>query len=434
MSHALFHGATLSNHIKHHEKNNTMASIKVKYRPPATDGKEGRIFYQIIHGRKSRRLPTQYKVFPSEWDDNRSAVAAGGGSGRKAYIAAVRERIRHDLERLSIIIRRLDTTGTDYTASDVTTEFCRHADKYGLLTFTREIIDKLKRNGKTRTSETYRAAHNSFRKFLESPMGQDVAGPFEDIMLDYINTDIMEAYEAWLRQSDVSPNTVSFYMRILRAVYNRAVEEEVIEDRRPFRHVYTGIEKTTKRALPLSAVRKIKSLRLSRWPSLDYARDIFLLSFMLRGMSLIDMAYLRKTDLKEGYVTYRRRKTGQQVAIKWTAEMQAILDKYPENASEYLLPILKDPEGDNRTAYLRASYNINRNLKSIARKADIKMQLTMYVARHSWASGAQSIGIPIGVISEGMGHDSEATTRIYLASLDNTAVDRANARILDSLR
>ena len=234
-------------------------------------------------------------------------------------------------------------------------------------------------------------------------------------------------------QRGVAPNTISFYTRILRAAYNRAVEDEIIENRNPFRHVYTGVDKTVKRALPLSAIKKIKALDLSLIPELDYARDMFMMSFMLRGMSFIDMAYLHKSDLANRYVTYRRRKTGQQLIIEWTKEMQMVLDKYPENSSNYLLPIIKNKGNNDRSTYRNVGYNINHNLKRIAEKAGIGISLTLYVARHSWASIARSKGISLSVISEGMGHDSEATTQIYLASLDTSVVDKANSLILKSL-
>lgn len=243
----------------------------------------------------------------------------------------------------------------------------------------------------------------------------------------------MEGYEAWLRKRGVSFNTISFYTRILRAVYNRAVEEGIIENRRPFRHVYTGIEKTVKRALPLAVIRRIKLLDLSQTPALDFARDIFMLSFYLRGMSFIDMAFLGKMSLKNGYITYRRRKTGQLLTIEWTKEMQSILDKYPVNESDYLLPIIKVPCKNERSAYKNVGYNINHNLKTIAGMVGVSMPLTLYVARHSWASAAKAKGIPVSVISEGMGHDSEATTQIYLASLDTSVVDKANSLIIRCL-
>ena len=401
-----------------------MASIKVKFRPSTVADREGSIYYQIIHERKVRQLLTDYRVLPSEWDENRSMVTTDQKSERKPVILSIRERIRWDVERLAKINRKLDADGLMYTADDVIDEFNRYAHVFSLFNFMESIIAKLKQNGKIRTSETYRATLNSFKKFRKD----------EDIMLDSITSEMMESYEAWHRNRGVAPNSISFYTRILRAVYNRAVEDDIIENRNPFRKVYTGVDKTVKRALPLPVIRKIKVLDLSLTPALDYARDMFLMSFYLRGMSFIDMAFLKKTDHKNGYVTYRRRKTGQQLIIEWTKEMQMILDKYPENKSDYLLPVIRNPGTNERCTYRNTGYNINHSLKKIAGMVGVTIPLTLYVARHSWASAARAKGIPISVISEGMGHDSEATTQIYLASLDTFVVDKANSIILNSLR
>lgn len=400
-----------------------MASIKIKFRPSTVADHEGTIYYQIIHERKPRQLLTDYHVFSQEWDENRSMVTTTQKSERKSFILSIRERIRWDIERLTKIIRQLDNNGLAYTADDVIDEFNRYANEYSLFNFMERIIIKLKQNGKTRTSETYAVTLNSFKKFRQG----------KDIMLDCLSSQEMEAYEAWHQQRGVSPNTISFYTRILRAVYNRAVEDEIIENRNPFRHVYTGVDKTVKRALPIAIIKKIKTLDLELIPALDFARDMFMMSFMLRGMSFIDMAYLKKTDLRNGYVIYRRRKTGQQLTIEWTKEMQMLLDKYPENDSDYLLPIIKNTGTNERYTYRNVGYNINHNLKTIAKKVGISIPLTLYVARHSWASAAKAKGIPLSVISEGMGHDSEATTQIYLASLDTSVVDKANSIILKSL-
>ena len=410
-----------------------MASIKVKFRPSTVADHEGTIYYQIIHERKVRQLLSDYKVFPDEWDESRSMVITTQKSERKSFILSIRERIRWDVERLIKIARKLDANGLSYTADDVIDEFNRYANEYSLFNFMESIIVKLKQNGKVRTSETYKSALNSFKKFLTSQASKDDYRQDEDIMLDCLTSEVMEAYEAWLKGRGVAPNTVSFYTRILRAVYNRAVEDDIIENRNPFRHVYTGVDKTVKRALSLSVIKKIKALDLSLNTSLDFARDMFLISFYLRGMSFIDMAFLKKSDLKNGYVTYRRRKTGQQLIIEWTKEMQMILDKYPENATDYLLPIIKNLGTNERCTYRNVGYNINHNLKIIAQMVGIQVSLTLYVARHSWASAAKAKGIPLSVISEGMGHDSETTTQIYLASLDTSVVDKANSLILKSL-
>ena len=400
-----------------------MGSVKVKFRPSAVENREGSIYYQIIHKKTPRQLTTDYHVYPYEWDQKRGNVIVSAKSERIAYINSIRERIFRDTERINRIFRKFDNEGIFYSSENVIEEFNRTASKSTLFKFMQSSIARLKNNGKIRTAETYTATLKSFKKFREG----------NDLYFDSVSSNMMEDYQAWLHQRGVAPNTISFYIRIIRAVYNRAVEEEITNDRHPFRRVYTGVEKTAKRALPLATIKKIRTLDLTSNPELQYARDMFILSFMLRGMSFVDMAMLKKSDLRDGYVTYRRRKTGQQLSIEWTKEMQQILDIYPDNNSDYLLPIIKNGNSKERYAYKNAGEKINLRLKKIGEMLKVDLPLTMYVARHSWASIAKAEGIPIGVISEGLGHEKESTTRIYLASLDTSAIDRANEIILGLL-
>lgn len=400
-----------------------MASIKLKFNPSSTPHSLGTLYYQVIHQRIIRRISTSFHIFPSEWDMRLSSLSTSVAPTRRQTIASFRERIHLDIECFSRIIRSFEQRAIPYSAEDIIEKFRRYSSRLSLFSFMSGVIASLRANGKIRTAETYAATLRSFRKFRNE----------EDVMLDAFSPSLMEAYEAWLRNRGITLNTVSFYLRILRAVYNRALEEDMFDDRKPFRHVYTGVDKTVKRALPLRLIKKIKALNLKNSPNLELARDIFLLSFMLRGMSFIDMAFLKKSDLRNGYIIYRRRKTGQQLMVAWTKDMQHILDKYPENNTPYLLPILSNPNAKELYHYRNMGYKVNHNLKLIALRLGIEIPLTMYVARHSWASAAQSKGIPLSVISKGMGHDSEKTTRIYLASLDTTLIDRANALILKSI-
>lgn len=400
-----------------------MSSIKVKFRPSSFPDQKGRIYYQLISERKVRQINTEFRIFAHEWDAKHSTVVVSDKSERHRFTLSVHERIHRDVQRLIRIERKLRLKKLNYSVDDIVEEFNIYSQKFSLFNFMEDIITKLKRNGRIRTAETYRVTLNSFRKFRKN----------EDIMMDTIDCDTIEAYEGELHSRGLVPNSISFYLRILRAVYNRAVDIDITDDRNPFRHVYTGVDKTMKRALPIQEIKKIKSMNINN-SSLNYARDMFILSFFLRGMSFIDMAFLRKTDLKDGHITYRRRKTGQQLQIEWTKEMQTILNKYPENKSDYLFPIIRNTGMNELCCYRNESYRVNSSLKTIAKLAGLKVPLTFYVARHSWASAAKSKGIPISVISEGMGHESESTTRIYLASLETSVVDRANSIIIRSLR
>jgi integrase len=210
------------------------------------------------------------------------------------------------------------------------------------------------------------------------------------------------------------------------------VEDEIIADRRPFKHVFTGTEKTRKRALPIGELSELRAVDLSAQPKLDFARDMFMMSFYLRGMSYVDMAFLRKSDLKSGVVSYRRRKTNQALHIQWTAEMQRIVDKYTTAGSDYLLPIIS-VAGREWRDYVNTGHKINYHLKRLGRLLHISSSPTLLSARHSWATIAHNRGVNISIISEGLGHNSERTTYIYLASLDSSAIDRANKLVINAV-
>lgn len=401
-----------------------MATVKVKFRPSSVSDREGTIYYQVIHDRMARQVATGYKVFVTEWDEKRHGVTVAQGSDRADLLLSLRGKIRWDMERFNRIISSFIRDGGCFSADDVVSEFESLVSRLSLFNFMEGIIAKLGQEGKVRTSETYRSALNSFSRFRNG----------EDVMLDAFSQGLMESYEAHLQSRGLVPNSISFHLRILRAVYNRACEQGlVVPAANPFAHVYTGVEKTAKRAVDIRTIRRIRNLDLSMDRSADYARDIFMLSFYMRGMSFIDLAYLRKSDLANGIVTYRRRKTGQKLTIRWTKEMQDILDKYPENETEYLFPVITSCSASHRHQYRNRHYKVNNSLKTVARKIGLQIPLTTYVARHSWASIARSKGISVSVISEGLGHDNEQTTQIYLATLDTSVVDRANDIILSSL-
>ena len=402
-----------------------MASIKVKFRPSSIGGKEGSIYYQLIHNRVVRHIRTDYRIFESEWNDKVSMVEIPKtlSVDRKVQLQQIIRKVLHDIQRLEAIIQELCHKG--FCSTDImVNRFYEISESQSFCRFMESLIGQLSRLNRERTSETYSAALTSFMHFRRNA----------DIQLDDMDADLMMEYEAWLKIRGVSLNTISFYMRILRATYNRAVEKGLTVQKFPFKHVYTGMEKTLKRAIPFKDIKRIKELDLSEKPHWEIARDMFLFSFYTRGMSFVDMACLRKSDLKNGILSYCRHKTGQQLHIKWESCMEAIVAKYAAGCSEdYLLPILRLPSKNIRSQYKSTMFRVNKYLKEIARQCGITTPLTMYVSRHSWASIAKSMNIPISVISEGMGHDSEETTRIYLASLDSSVIDKANFIILKDL-
>ena len=289
-------------------------------------------------------------------------------------------------------------------------------------TFMDKVICYIRHEGRTRTTETYLSARNSFRTFLN---GRDCT--FEDM-----NCELMGTYENWLKKRGLRLNTVSFYMRILRAVYNRAVDQLEIRDNRPFRHVYTGVAKTSKRAVSAEMVRLLRQYADKATAKQRFAIDMFFFSFYARGMSFVDMAFLRKSDIVDNVIVYKRKKTGQQLKVKCEEKLQEIIGRY-QNESPYVLPIITSNQESAHKQYRRCQRRINRHLKDIGRKIGLQFPLTTYVARHSWATIARNLDIPISVISESMGHTSEKTTRIYLDSISSKVIDRANQSIIEAI-
>lgn len=398
-----------------------MTSIKVKFRPSTHAGNEGTIYYQVIHRRTVRQVNTHYPIRAEEWQ-KAQGTAVAATPDRDCAVQAARQHMKRDIRRLKAIVAQLESSGRGFTADEIVGRYRGREEEQLFFPFMQRVISRLRQLGRERTAENYIAARNSFLRFSGR----------EDLLLDDIRDGLVTDYEAWLKAQGVAMNTVSFYMRILRAVYHRAVEQGLTPQRHPFRHVYTGIGKTVKRAITLADIRRIKHLDLDGKPALDFARDLFIFAFYTRGMSFVDMAYLKKKDLHDGTLTYRRRKTGQLLCIRWEACMQTIIDKYTDGRSDYLLPIIRK-QGDETRQYRNAMRLANNRLKEIARLAGLEANLTMYVSRHSWASIARSRHVPMAVISEGMGHDSESTTRIYLAALDSTEIDQANRMILGEL-
>jgi integrase len=399
-----------------------MTSIKLKFRPSLRSGNEGLLYYQIIHNRVVRQLSSGYKVFNSEWNASKSLLMNGVDAHRNQVLNDIRTGIQRDMERWHRIIQELECRGLSYHSDEVIAGFQRVQQEHSLFRFMECVIAQLRQRGRVRTADSYQSALSSFRTYRKG----------EDLLLDAITSQELLTYEASMARRGLCPNTTSYYMRILRAVYNRAVEEGMIEQKYPFKAVYTGVSKTVKRAISLSYIRRLKQLELPVNSSLALARDLFLFSFYTRGMSFVDMIHLRKQNVQGGIICYRRRKTGQLLTIKIEKCMQKLIDRYQREDSEYLFPMIHSAENAYRD-YRNALKLMNVRLKEIGRRIGTPIKLTTYVGRHSWGSAAKMNHIPLSVISESMGHDSEQTTLIYLASLDTSVINQANAKILNKL-
>lgn len=301
----------------------------------------------------------------------------------------------------------------------------RRKQEGGFFRFMEARIGHLEAQGKSKTARNCRCALKHLWAFRQG----------REIPPDEFSPLLMKDFQDYLVEKGLKMNTISLYMRMLRATYNYAIDEEIIsEDRRPFRKVFTGQEKTRKRALTRKTLTRIMTARLPD-PRLEFARDLFLFSLYMQGMPFADIAHLTKKQIRNGYIEYSRRKTHRNLKVWIDPHARQIIDKYltADTACPYVFPILRDGPGGKATRYDSALRVYNKRLNRMAVLLGLDEPLTSYVSRHTWASLARAYGISDTVICEAMGHDNVATTAIYLASLDTRTIATANRKLIASL-
>lgn len=300
----------------------------------------------------------------------------------------------------------------------------KQTNKMTTLTFFVSLLaGELEQSGRHGTARAYRSSLNRLLAFSAN----------RQLTFADLNPGLLKRYEQLLLSEGCKRNTVSLYMRMLRSICNQAVRQGIA--RIPgdlFDEVFTGTDSSEKRAVSPSVIRRLRELNLSGNSTLETARDLFLLSFYLRGIPFVDLIRLRKSDLNRGIIRYRRSKTGRLLTVAVEPCAQDIFRKYAPSAvgSIYLLPILTKEGTSGYRQYQNALRRYNLHLHRLSALLGMKINLTSYVARHSWATAAYRQGIPVAVISESLGHSSEKVTYTYLASFDNRTLSRANREIL----
>lgn len=370
-----------------------MTSIDFHFRPSRRQRRlPGSIFVRVIHQRKIRSITLPLKVYPEEWDAVEHQVLFRPENkarfGELSRIAAEMERI---YQRLRQRIDRFEAEGRPYVAADILDEYRHREGNHLLGNFVNKITSEMLSHGQERTARGYQTAVRRLFTFLK----------VDDLPLRQITSFLIRRFEHALRQEEKALNTISFYMRNLRAVYNRAIREGILEKSQinPFEGVCTGVYVTRKRALTRDEMRMLQewcpllggksvnenkesgksineefSQRISLQEGLQRAQYFFLFSFHARGMSFVDLAYLRKENISNGVVTYCRKKTGQLLEIRINNEMKNILHYFEQEMrnSEYVFPIITDPDKPERLQYESALRTYNNRLKRLAERLKVE--------------------------------------------------------------
>ena len=301
-----------------------------------------------------------------------------------------------------------------------------------------EVIGMLKREGKFPAMHVYACTLRSYEKFCaEERHPKNATASLS--MQEIFTPERLKEYEDWLAGQQSSPNTISTYMRTLQAVYNRWMSPG-IEGYNPvlFKDVYTKVESRTKRGLTAEQMEQLRNtdfsvLTLRQQQVLTY----FLLMFMLRGMPFIDLAHLRKSDLRNRRITYRRHKTGKLMVVDVPPDAMRLLQKYRDKTdSEYLFPLLHGGlfMEEHHHRYQETLRHFNRELARLMKQLLPGVSVSSYTARHTWATLAYHSGVPVGLISQSLGHSSIRVTMTYLKPFDAEVIDRINRQVISLVK
>ena len=380
------------------------------------------LVFQVIHNRRKKLLYTGYRLREEAFDESEEKIIDNTGSFYTVTeVTKMNRELRKMRNRIDIQIRQFKQTREGFTVQDILAPNTQGNGKpqFYLLQYVNTQIVRKRELNKVGMAAAYKSTCSSLAKFINR----------SDIRMSEIDFGFVSRYEDFLYTNGATANTVSYYLRNLRSLYNQAVVDGYRpHGEYPFTKVQTRPAKTVKRALSRKDMRILADLKLENEPELEFARDLYLFSFYAQGMAFVDIVLLKKVDIYNDVLTYSRHKSKQLICMAVTSQMRNLIDKYGTE-NEYVFPIISDDYSSGYKQYRLALGRINRHLKKIASMVGIIVPLTTYTARHTWATFARDYGAPISAISAGLGHTSEEMTRIYLKDFDVSLLAEVNSKI-----
>ena len=333
------------------------------------------LVFQVIHNRRKKLLYTGYRVKEEVFDGSEGKIMNGAGSAFTATeVVKMNRELRKMRNRIDTRIRQLERMREEFTVEDVLSQnaFGTGKPQFYLLRYINAQIERKQELKKVGMAAAYKSTRSSLAKFISRP----------DVRMSEVDLGFVRRYEDFLYSNGTSGNTVSYYLRNLRSLYNQAVTDGYHpRGEYPFAKAQTRPAKTVKRALSRTDMQNLADLNLENEPELEFARDLYLFSFYAQGMAFVDIVLLKKADICNGVLTYSRHKSKQLIRIVVTPQMRSMIDKY-NTENEYLFPIISGEYASGYKRYRLALGRINRHLKKIAVVADIKVPLTTYTAKH----------------------------------------------------
>lgn len=396
----------------------TTTKLYLDLRSKAKDGK-GTVLIMIIHNRTSASISTGIRLSPDDWDGKKIKLSSTY-SALNIKLIEQKSKIDKDIALLSLD-NKFDILTAAQLKAKIQGDVCSNKGGHLISDIFEEYMSKPMKDG---TKEVYKAA-----------LAKVIAFAGESAKIENINTKWLYGLEKFMATSQ-GPNGRAIYFRCIRAVCNYAFKTHIVSVY-PFDGFKFKTEPTRKRSVSVELFRAF--LKHPTDIGKDKYRDYFLLSFLLIGINIKDLLLARHSQNVNGRLEYIRNKTHKNYSIKIEPEAQVLLDKY--RGKDYLLEAMDHCK--HHKSFARAINEACQKIGPVVKRQDeifgeerdeiepVIPGITTYFARHSWATFAYQIGIPIDVISQALGHSmNNKTTMIYIR-YDQSKVDNANRLVID---
>lgn len=368
---------------------------------------------RVTHNRTIRYVATDYHVLEKYFDPISEKILTGGG-----FTADQADKANGKIQMLiGDMVRKTDKL-TNLRLMDMRSLMKIVRDKrpdYDLFSVLEDRMNKFKDAGNI----------NYYKTILRTKRAVEVYSGARIVPFTSIDYGWLTRFEAHLRAKGQSSNTIGIHMRDIRTAFNEAITLGVAElSSYPFRKYHIPKEKTRKRNLIAEEMQKIVRFKTVN-PTLAWSRDLFMLSFYLIGINMRDLMFLTPENIEDGRIYYRRSKGKKDYSIKIYPEAQEIIDRYA--GKKYLLDIM-----ERYKDYLTATHLINDKLRLIATELKIAKPITIYWARHTWATIAISkqIGASRDIVRYGLGHAIGSLVSDIYIEYDLSQVDAVNKKVI----
>lgn len=337
---------------------------------------------------------------------------------RCLYLIEINKKAEEEVQRMQKVIAKLAKEPTVSAQMIIDSYKALHRD-CSFTVFIEQVINQFAEEKREASVRHYRSLRNSLLKHLDN----------KDILLTDIDEQQVKKYELWMIGRELHINTIAFYMRNLKALWNRAVREGVIEERpSPFKGINTSVGKSKKKAVDEEVIRKIENLEINKLTVKEaQTRLIFLFCYYTQGMAFIDLAHLTDKNIQGDYLVYRRHKTGETIHVKLLPVMNKIISYLRKSPKGLLFPILSAPDASYKE-YESQLRLYNGHLAALGKM--VNAELSSYVARHSWATHSKNLGASDSDIAKAMGHTNVETTQKYIDSSKNNRIDMVNKKLV----